>query len=336
VTEVAAGVLRMQLPLSIPGLGHVNCYALEDDRGLALVDPGLPGPATWRALTDRLRQAGASPRDVHTVVVTHSHPDHFGGAGRLRAIAGADVVTHRSFRTWFDPHEEGDPDVLELSPGPGRPAAASPLHSKLPWRDAQFVPAAGKRLRNPLYRRLVRRYMRSPAPSRRLEDAEAITLAGREWLAVHTPGHTPDHLCLLDPDQGLLLGGDHVLPTISPHVSGLVADADPLASYLASLDKVRELDGVRLVLPAHGHPFDDLAGRVDAIRSHHRERLDAVHRAAAEEGRATVVALSQRIFHPRSWGQMAESETYAHLEHLRNQGRVTVDDRGPDLVYEAV
>src|SRR6185312_12066209 len=43
ITEVAPGVLRLQLPIRLPGLGHVNCYALEDSRGIALVDPGLPG-----------------------------------------------------------------------------------------------------------------------------------------------------------------------------------------------------------------------------------------------------------------------------------------------------
>ena len=43
VTEVAPNVLRMQLPITMPGLGHVNCYALIDGQGAALVDPGLPG-----------------------------------------------------------------------------------------------------------------------------------------------------------------------------------------------------------------------------------------------------------------------------------------------------
>jgi glyoxylase-like metal-dependent hydrolase (beta-lactamase superfamily II) len=336
VTEVATGILRMQLPISMPGLGHVNCYALEDKRGLAVVDPGMPGPATWRALGDRLRQIGAAPRNVHTVIVTHSHPDHFGGADKLRSVSGAEVVTHRSFRTWFDPDEEGDPDALEPDDdgADADPTPTSPVASKLPWRDAEFVPGGRQRYRNPLVRRLVRRWMRSPKPSRRLDDAEVIRLAGRDWVAVHTPGHTLDHLCLLDPAEGLLLAGDHVLPTITPHVSGMGAGADPLANFLASLGKVRELDGVRLALPAHGHPFDDLAGRVDAIRRHHRERLDAIQQATAAAGRATVEAVTQQVFHPRAWGQMAESETYAHLEHLRYQGRVTVDDRGPDLVYE--
>ena len=81
VVEVAPGVLRMELPLALPGLGHVNCYALLDRRGAAVVDPGLPGPGTWRAIQDRLRRAGLATRHVHSVIVTHSHPDHVGLAG---------------------------------------------------------------------------------------------------------------------------------------------------------------------------------------------------------------------------------------------------------------
>ena len=51
-----------------------------------------------------------------------------------------------------------------------------------------------------------------PDPSRRVRHAERVQLAGREWVSVHTPGHTIDHLCLYDPEHGLLLSGDHVLP----------------------------------------------------------------------------------------------------------------------------
>ena len=97
VTEVAPDILRMELPIQMPGLGHVNCYAIVDKNGAAVVDPGLPGPGTWRALQDRLKQIGLAPRHVHTVIVTHSHPDHFGGAARFAKESGADVVAHHSF-----------------------------------------------------------------------------------------------------------------------------------------------------------------------------------------------------------------------------------------------
>ena len=100
MTEVAPGVLRMQLPIWMPGLGHVNMYGLVDDRGLAVVDPGLPGPQSWKALKTRLKTAGFRVRDVHTVIVTHSHPDHFGGAGRVAREADAELITHQAFTTW--------------------------------------------------------------------------------------------------------------------------------------------------------------------------------------------------------------------------------------------
>ena len=101
-----------------------------------------------------------------------------------------------------------------------------------------------------------------PDPSRRVRHAERVQLAGREWVSVHTPGHTIDHLCLYDPEYGLLLSGDHVLPSITPHISGVGNGADALHSYIQTLDLVAALDGVKLGLPAHGHPFDDVPGRV--------------------------------------------------------------------------
>src|SRR5262249_25476248 len=73
VTEVAPNILRMQLPIWMPGLGHVNMYALVDDRGLTVVDPGLPGPQSWKALKTRLKTADYRLKDIHTVLVTHSH-----------------------------------------------------------------------------------------------------------------------------------------------------------------------------------------------------------------------------------------------------------------------
>jgi glyoxylase-like metal-dependent hydrolase (beta-lactamase superfamily II) len=334
ITEMAPGILRSQLPIMLPGLGHVNCYLLEDERGVAIVDPGMPGPQSWRALVDRLKRAGYKPKDVHTVVVTHSHPDHFGGAGRMRDTYGAEVITHRSFRTWFDPQEEEALDDVEASDSAPNP---SPFGRVMPWRnDEVFRPPLKRRLKMQVFRVAARRFVRTPAPTRRIDDAEVVTLGKREWVALHTPGHTNDHLCLFDAADGIVLTGDHVLPTITPHISGLVAGADPLNEFFKSLDKVAGLQGVQLALPAHGHPFHDLTGRAHAIRDHHGERLDTLRAAAKELGDATVEEYSHKLFQPRSWGQMAESETYAHLEHLRQTGEVTSHDENGFLHYALV
>jgi glyoxylase-like metal-dependent hydrolase (beta-lactamase superfamily II) len=350
VTEVAPNVLRMELPIRMPGLGHVNCYAIVDKRGAAVVDPGLPGPGTWRALGDRLKQADLRVKDIHTVLVTHSHPDHFGGASRIAKESGAQVVAHRSFR--FGPmggapeevsvddldaqvhaHVHGPVAVEEGDGGEEQSKAAQERAERLATESLRDMtrgrtPWGGARPRPPFRTRLKWRAMGwlgkssiVPAISHPVEHGDVLELADREWFVVHTPGHTGDHFCLHDPESGIFVAGDHVLPTITPHISGISSSPDPLASFFYSLDRVGEIRGVGNVLPAHGHPFEDLHDRVDAIKRHHYERLDKVKSISREVGRpASVELFMQQLFKPRSWGAMAESETYAHLEHLRIAG----------------
>jgi glyoxylase-like metal-dependent hydrolase (beta-lactamase superfamily II) len=326
VTEVAPGLLRMQLPISMPGLGHVNCYALEDGDGFCLVDPGLPGPESWDALIAALGRAGVPLTRVHSIYVTHSHPDHFGGAAQLRDETGADIITHERFRFWWDPNdfEAVDPEEGDV---------VLPFERPTPWGGEPFRPPSD--VASEMWRAEMRRGKWIPRPTRRLDDADVITLARRDWVAVHTPGHTPDHLCLLDPTEGVLLSGDHVLPTITPHISGMGNTEDPLAEFIDSLNRVEKLEGVTIVLPAHGHPFTDLAGRAEAIKKHHEERLDRLRHASADMGEAgSVHQYMQYLFSERAWGSMAEAETYAHLEHLRLAGQATSHWEDGLLVYD--
>ena len=333
VLEVAPGVMRMQLPISMPGLGHVNCYALEDSEGVALVDPGLPGEESWQALMDRLGTAGIPVGRVHTVVVTHSHPDHFGGADQLREVAGAEVLTHEAFHSrMLDAGDEFDTELLELD----NEAIVELWKQRItesertPWGEARRLPADEVMLKWLHMDPAGNRRFLSPHPTIRVADGDPVRLADRDWFALHTPGHTFDHLCLFDPEHGVLLSGDHVLPTIPPHIAGNPNLGDSLATFFASLDKVADLDGLRSVLPAHGHPFEDLAGRCGHIQEHHADRLQLLRDAAGDHRDAPVEAWMKVLFKERSWGEMAASETYAHLEHLRliGEGDVRRDEDG--------
>jgi glyoxylase-like metal-dependent hydrolase (beta-lactamase superfamily II) len=365
VEEVAPGVLRAQLPIMLPGLGHVNCYVLEDDRGVTLVDPGLPDPETHQQLIRRLAQAGIPLEAVHTVLVTHSHPDHFGGAGRLKVEHHCEVVAHESFVTPFDPQPvdlgltELDPavdaDLLEAFEEVEVTGVDGPVNRRLagvlfgegplpdipprptPYGEDGFRPTESELEWMRSWDDASKKGLLSLTPTTRVRDEQRVRLGGRDWEMIHTPGHTGDHLCLFDPESGTLLSGDHVLPTITPHISGLTPAEDALADFVAGLRRVAALEGVTTVLPAHGLPFSDLQGRVDDIIRHHDERLARLSEIGSALGTARVPAYSQELFAPRSWGPMAESETYAHLEHLRLLGRMTTrrDERGR-LLYTPV
>ena len=327
ILEVAPGILRLQLPIEFTGLGHVNTYALEDGDGFAVVDPGLPGKKSWEDLQGRLAAAEIPLARVHTVIVTHSHPDHFGGAGLLAEESGARIVASDRFSTWWDPQDLDDRELETADDAADEETESgteddeqklppSPFGQPTPWggKTEELTPERRKEIEENIAEAM--QWFRAPRPSLRLADEDPIVLGGREWFGLYTPGHTADHLCLYDPTEGVLLAGDHVLPTITPHISGLVQE-DPLARYVDSLDRVADLEGVKLVLPAHGQPFTRLTERVDEIKEHHDERLETLRSISHELGWATVVDLSHKLFAERSWGPMAESETYAHLEHLR-------------------
>jgi glyoxylase-like metal-dependent hydrolase (beta-lactamase superfamily II) len=261
------------------------------------------------------------------VIVTHSHPDHYGGAAQLRAESGADIITHRLFRTFYDPTEPPDVDAEELAlmmrspfdaPPWGGPAMDVPWKRKLRMRAAQNFP----------------RLMKVPTPSVRLRETDRMKFAKRDWVAVHTPGHTHDHLCLFDPETGTLLSGDHVLPSITPHISGLTAHGDPLTLFFDSLDKIGNFSNqISIALPAHGTPFTNVGERVQQIKDHHAERLQKLRDTSNSLSRpASVMEFSTHLFSPRAQGAMADSEAYAHLEHLRLLG--DFERRDADGVFE--
>jgi len=340
--EVAPGILRIMLPIDLPGLGHVNCYALEDAEGIALIDPGLADGVSHRVLAERLADAGLDITRVHTAVATHSHFDHFGGIARLRlldTVQPVKIFGHSTFgRLWRsaydDPLADEDSSTLETRTDEEVHeyllSRAGSLRRPTPWgtmTDGFPVDLLKKWSDgiNPIDT------LRPPEVTHPLDDGDTIRLGGHAWTAIHTPGHADDHLCLWNAELGVLFGGDHLLPNITPHIGGFSDYEDPLGEFFTSLERVAEFADALIVLPAHGDPFGDASGRARAIAEHHHGRLDRIEEIGEEIGNQPVEGYMQLLFRERSWGMMAASETYAHLEWLRIRGRAsrTDNDRAP-------
>jgi glyoxylase-like metal-dependent hydrolase (beta-lactamase superfamily II) len=137
-------------------------------------------------------------------------------------------------------------------------------------------------------------------------------------------------VCLYRKSDGVLIAGDHLLPAVTPNIHLTTEMPDAVADYLASLRRVAALD-VSLVLPAHGEPFEDAAGRANDLIAHHERRLARLEGLLAGAGQADTSELAERLFrdigHPAD-RLLAEMETYAHLEHLRLRGRVVLAGTG--------
>ena len=162
-------------------------------RGRAWLRRRRPWPARAGRLGWAARPAARASvplSRIHTVVITHSHPDHFGGAARLRGETGADILTHASFKLWWergDGLDDRPSDALDDPDQWSRPT---------PW-GTQFQPPTDGAISE------MRDEMRSgdhtPHPTSGSRTPRSSCSAGREWVSMHTPGHTPDHLCLYDP-----------------------------------------------------------------------------------------------------------------------------------------
>lgn len=293
VEEPADGVVRITIPLALRAPDHISCYVLRLTGGDLLVDTGMRGSEV--ALDAGLGQAGAAPARV---LVTHGHIDHWGLATRYADT----VLAHPGCRSSFA-------FAADVGEGVGATGAEG-----LPDR-AQMERVFAR------YRSMV-----SGVPARH-DLAEGDMIDG--WRVLWTPGHAPGHICLLREADGVLLAGDHLLPGFTPNVQPSPERPDALSDFLSSLDRVRELD-ISLVLPAHGEPYRDAAGRAAELRVHHERRLRQLETALAG-GPQPLGTLTEEIFGDLVSGEdrmLADMETYAHLEYLRLRDRARRDGSG--------
>jgi glyoxylase-like metal-dependent hydrolase (beta-lactamase superfamily II) len=317
--EPAPGVFRLVLPLPFPGLRRVNAYLLADDDGCTLVDCGISDPGLqpdhgWTELLGALAACNIEPRQVTRLVVTHTHIDHYGMAGRLTDATGAQLVMHE--KSQHDLASYRDPAAAE------RNLAGLLRDHGLPESEVQDLIAFED----------WRPYVSAVVDATdAVQGDEVLVSGGRSWKVIYTPGHSPSHICLFSESDGLLLSGDHLLPTVTPHIDFQAGgQADPLGDYLSSLDKVAGLDP-SLVLPGHGKPFQEGADRAGVIARHHERRLGSILQVIRYEPH-TVSEITDAVFGPELFDfqrRLALGEVIAHLVYLSRRDevdRVSRDD----------
>lgn len=158
-------------------------------------------------------------------------------------------------------------------------------------------------------------------PDIRLGDGDVVPLGAVELQAVHTPGHTADHLCFLLGRN--LFTGDHIM-------SGSTVIIEDAAAYLDSLYLVRELDVDRLE-PGHGPARDDAAAVIDEYIAHRRMRerqlLDAVR-----GGGRTLGDLVDDVYAevPADLRPAALHQVHVQLVKLAGDGWISLGAGGPD------
>ena len=314
VYAVVPGVYRIPLPLH-DELRAVNVYAIEDGDGFTLIDSGQVLTEARQRLEGSLAELGAGLGDVRQFLVTHVHRDHYTQAVAVRRDFGTKVSLGA-----------GEQASFKLISDPAAPA----YHQQLMDLRRNGASQVADEVLAVLADETVPHYAWEP-PDAWIES-RTFHVAGRHRLEARaTPGRTQGHLVYVEPDDGVLFAGDHLLPHITPSI-GLepAPGASPLADYLRSLRDVRTLPDFRL-LPAHGPVAASSHARIDELLDHHDTRLRAVE-TAVERGARTAFDVSQVLVWTRRertfaslppYHQMlAVIETAYHLYLLVSQGRL--------------
>jgi glyoxylase-like metal-dependent hydrolase (beta-lactamase superfamily II) len=227
--ELTAGTWLVAEPV------HVNSYLVAGRDRAVLIDSGL-GIGDIRAIVDSL-----TPLDV-LVANTHHHWDHVGGngsfsevaihelgeehlrAGNGMAFAEAYVGYTRDRLERFGEFRDLDRRFYDFLSDETTPRALPPGFDPAAWKIAPCV------------------------PTRLLRDGDVLDVGGRSLQVVHTPGHTPDSVCYLDVDNGMLFGGDTYN---TGAIYAQMPDSD-LEAFAASTARVAPMaDDVRSVYMAH-------------------------------------------------------------------------------------
>lgn len=272
---------------------------------MVLFDTGMHQPDSLANLERALEMCDLRLEDTRLIVCTHAHSDHCGQAPIIAERAGCDIWMHPSHELLKGMVE--DPEAvfarrLEVARQSGVPA--EPL---------QRYAAEGKP-RQTGFAGVIE-------PARDLINGVTVGTDLGEWIVYETPGHSPSHVCLFQPERRLLISGDHLLGRISLYFE-YGNSPDPVGEFLHSLDVVQRL-GARLCLPGHGRTFADVHAHIEGNRKLAHERLQRVAESL-REGPLTAFEIVPRVYGDSLSQQNAHwllSKVLSYLTHLQAVGR---------------
>jgi glyoxylase-like metal-dependent hydrolase (beta-lactamase superfamily II) len=305
IEEVFEDIYRIEIPLPRSPLKALNAYLVRGGDRCLLVDTGMNRPECLRSLRTGLRELEADPRKT-AVFVTHGHSDHLGLVSELEAegaqllLSGRDAAVVQNPALWTDMQAEARRHGF---PHPESAISKHPGRRYLFRGQPRFAP---------------------------VREGDRLPVGRYVFHCVATPGHTPGHTCLYEPDAKIFFSGDHVLDAITPNIAAWSCGADPLGEYLSSLERVEAHD-IALLLPAHRNVMRDHPRRVRELRAHHRLRLQEVMDLVAVRPQTGYEVASRMTWSidcdrwdefpvPQQW--FATGEALSHLLHLEGLGKI--------------
>ena len=164
-----------------------------------------------------------------------------------------------------------------------------------------------------------------------VEEGDIISLTGIDLEVIHTPGHSPGHICIYIRGERSMFSGDQV---VSQSTTAIQPPEGDMAQYIDSLRKLLSYD-IGLIYPGHGPPIREPKRKLEELIQHRLEREERVI-AQLSLGKDTVKELVAEIY-PDLDGflyEVAKGQVLAHLIKLEREGEVSSQGSGEDARYK--
>jgi glyoxylase-like metal-dependent hydrolase (beta-lactamase superfamily II) len=267
-----------------------------------IIDTGFNREECQSEMNTSLQKLGVN-LDKTDIFLTHLHADHIGLVGTLATDNSRVYINEtevRQIKAQRDNWAGYWQKLLDVYVANGFPAEGAQISMKS----------------HPAHKYGLKREVAFSA----VKDGDTIEVGDFHFQCVATPGHSPGHTCLYEPNKKILVAGDHILFDITPNITYWLDMDDPLNEYLTSLEKVNTLD-VEIVLPGH-------------------RRLVL---AALSDGAKTTLEIAPQItwdITSKSWEEFppaqkwfAFGETLAHVRFLENKGKVRRQSQNGKILY---
>lgn len=226
------------------------------------------------------------------------------------------------------------PVVVVIDPGPDDDRHLAAINRRLAGATIGVVLVTHSHPDHlPLADRLARPHQASVLRYPELGDRDVVRAGQLNLIALHTPGHSADHLCFWLAEDRALFTGDLVLGRGSSMVAYPEGN---VGAYLRSLEKVAALKP-KVLFPGHWDPVTGALQKIEEYRSHRLAR-EAQVLAEVGRGRGTARDLTRRVYGAEVGDDLmaaAEMTMRAHLEKLVDDSKVRVSVEVGDEVFEA-
>ena len=312
-TDAGRRIYRIRCDLLRPLPGYA--YLLLGDQPATLIDCGTGENGCDRELLGGLELVRTmykepfKPTDIRRIILTHGHIDHAGGTRQLLDMTGAEAWCHRYDASTFTRYDEraavGNRRFDEFL----RHAGVEPERCLAIIEAFGFVRGRGKTF-------AVSRYLKDG------EQFDGITV-------LHTPGHSPGHICLQIDGSHIILG-DHILArTVTQLWPQQVTPHTGYWHYRNSLRKIAAVAQGKVGLPGHEQVIENLPQRIELVARNHQRRLERILdilQHSPEPMSIAQIARKMYIAQEPSWALLALTDIGARIEYLEQIGAVAVEN----------